>query len=180
VSTVLVVVIAFAVVRTITASTVDAADSDVLAGKGEWITFIDPDGAFTVDLPSEPSSDEHGTYDYGTKREIEGHVGHVQYFIEYWDPTDGSTTGAAHEYRLEQMPDILTSWSGGTSNDPIRTTVGGLPALQFDVDAGDTKWSATAIATGGRVYLMAIGGPRVAIAAHDRMAASFHPIDPNP
>jgi hypothetical protein len=76
------------------------------------------------------------------------------------------------------MPAVMTDWSGGTSNDPIRTTAGGLPAIQFDIDAGDQKWSATAVLTGGRVIILAAGGPAVAVGAHARMVDSFVPLTP--
>jgi hypothetical protein len=150
-----------------------------LAGEGAWQTFTDPDGAFRIDLPAEPvaSSVEH--VQQVTARAYVAGVDDAAFAVQIYDIAGGGgTAGIAGEELLAQMPEILTTLTGGTHNTPVRTTAGGLPAIQFDIDAGELQWSATAVLTGKRVFILAAAGPDIAIGGHARMVDTFVPIDP--
>lgn len=153
-------------------------ERQALDGDGTWETFRDPDGAFVVDLPAEPSAGPVDRSDRVTGRSYTANVGRALFIIQIYDIEGGGTAGVAGEELLAQMPAVMTDWTGGAHNAPVRTTAGGLPAIQFDIDAGDQRWSATAVLTGGRVILLAAGGPAVAVGGHARMVDSFHPLDP--
>ncbi len=155
-----------------------ASEREALTGTGSWITFHDPNAAFTVDFPHEPSVGDVTTFESGTKREVWASVGRDVFELQYWDLDQGNTAGIAGENLLAQMPELFHASSSGRANAPIRTAAGGLPAIEFDVDAGDMKWSVIAVLAGHRVYEIAVGGPAVATGARARMVSSFHPLEP--
>ena len=148
-----------------------------LDGDGTWQTFSDPDGAFLVDLPAAPDVGPVERSDIITSRSYTATVGRAQFTIQTHDIA-GWGTGVAGEQLLAMMPDLMVEQTGGTHNDGIRTSAGGLPAIQFDIDAGDEQWSVTAVLTGGRMIFLAAGGPAVAVGAHARMVESFVPLTP--
>jgi hypothetical protein len=154
-------------------------ERQALAGEGTWQTFDDPDGAFRIDLPTEPiaSSVEH--IEQVTARAYAAGVDDAVFAVQIYDIAGGGgTAGIAGEELLNRMPDLFTGLTGGTHNVPMRTTAGGLPAIQFDIDAGEQKWSATAVLTGNRVFILAAAGPDIAVGGHARMVESFVPTDP--
>lgn len=173
-----VVIVVLGVTVAVGMDAVSDLERNALDGKGTWQTFTDPGGAFQIDLPATPTAGPVDRDDSVTSRSYTATVGRAQFTVQTHDIDGWATVGVGGEQLLALMPELMVEQLGGTSNDPIRTTAGGLPAVQFDIDAGDQQWSITAVLTGGRVIFLAAGGPAVAVGAHDRMVGSFVPFDP--
>lgn len=155
-------------------------ERQALAGEGSWPTFTDPDGAFRIDLPAEPVASRVEHIEQVTARAYVAGVDDAAFAVQIYDIAGGGgTAGIAGEELLAEMPDLFTKLTGGSHNAPVRTSAGGLPAVEFDIDAGEQQWSATAILTGNRVFILAAAGPDLAIGGHARMVESFVPIDPS-
>jgi hypothetical protein len=178
-----VVVVALGLVGLIVTRSADGVsdrERQALAGEGDWQTFTDPDGAFLIDLPAAPVASPIERVEQVKGQAYVASVDDAVFAVQIYDIAGGGgTAGIAGEALLGQMPDIFTRLTGGTHNTPLRTTAGGLPAIAFDIDAGEQQWSATAVLTGNRVFLLATAGPDIAISGHARMVESFTPIDPS-
>lgn len=159
----------------------NSRETEAIEATGDWVAYTDPDRAFSIDFPGEPTAGEIHTDAQWRAQTTSGGVGQVVAQIEYADYFTGFTGGVQGEEFLNAQPDYTAQTQGGKVRFARRVSVSGLAAIEFVVDGGDGRvWHETAVLTGRRMYWIEVGAPGVDPAkAHTRFVQSFRALDPN-
>jgi hypothetical protein len=147
-------------------------------GVGEWVTFHDPNRAFSIDFPEEPDVGEESSTATQRSRFISCRVLRVTYYVRYVDFFSGFTGGVYGENYLDGRADDFAKDVGGSLLWKQRVAVGGLPASEFVVDAPDGVWHLAAVLTGKRLFFIGVSATVDAAAGYRRFVGSFTPLAP--
>jgi hypothetical protein len=154
-------------------------EENAIAGVGDWVTFVDPNRAFSIDFPVEPSVGDEQTSADRRSRQIEARVLRVWYAVEYYDFFSGFTGGVYGENFLDRRAGDYASDVGGTLNWSQRGAVAGLPASEFVVDSPTGVHHVAAVLTGKRLYFFTVIATVDAPKGYARFVASFKPMAPD-
>jgi hypothetical protein len=148
-------------------------------GVGEWVTFVDPNRAFSIDFPEAPEVGDESTTPTQRSRFISCRVLRVNYYARYIDFFSGFTGGVYGENFLDARADDFAKDVEGSLLWKQRVAVGGLPASEFVVDAPDGVWHVAAVLTGRRLYFFGVFATVDATGGYRRFVDSFKPMTPD-
>jgi len=154
-------------------------EEDAIHGVGEWVTFVDPNRAFSIAFPEPPELGDETTTAQYRSRTISARILRVWYFVEYIDFFEGFTGGVYGETFLDGRAADYAKQFDGTLLWSQRVAVGGLPASEFVIDAPDGVHHVAAVLTGKRLYYLQVVATVDATGGYRRFVDSFEPLTPD-
>lgn len=151
---------------------------EAMAGRGDWITYSDPDGTFTVQLPTEPTVNNRQT-DFGAPwRSVKSRAGLSEFEVSTIDYKSGLPGVYALDW-LDRQPAFFAQGNGGTLKQSKRISVQGNPGIEYSIEGAD-GWSSRGamVIIGRRAYLFEVVARGDSPDGLQRMLQTFTPLSP--
>lgn len=148
------------------------------AGRGDWVTYTDPRGLFSVQMPTEPAVDTAKTSWGAPWQTITSRAATSTYEVQTVDHEQG-IGGVYAEQWLEEQPGHYASAVDGKVTSTKRTALHGHVAIEWAVSGGD-GWQHRGLTAvyGARTYIFVVSSRSDAPAGLERMIQTFTPMSP--